>query len=180
MFVGMTAPASSISKEAARALTRDLDPGRFRFSLWRNVSMTTWTAQATLEAGHRILRLSRQLNLELPQGRSLIMFVCAGAPVPEQAASELLTEVYNRKLSGIVCIATVLEGSGFWASAILSKITSMRIAGGNDMAVRTQETIDEVVKWLPREHEQRTGVKLDPDELKAVMISVRALGTSDE
>lgn len=180
MFKGMNGRDSGLSKEAARALTRELDPGRFRFSVWRNVTMTIWTAQATWEAGERILRLSRQLNQELPHGRSQIMFICDGAPAPDQATSEMLTEIYNPKLSRIVCIAAVLEGTGFWASGIRSRITNMRIAGGNAMAVRTQESIDEVVTWLPREHEQRTGVKLDPNELNAVMFGVRALGTRDD
>jgi hypothetical protein len=176
----MKAPASGLSKEAVRALTRELDPGRFRFCVWRNVSLTIWSAQGTLEAAERILRVSRELNHEFPQGRSQIMFICSGAPAPEQAASELLTEVYNPKLSGIVCIAAVLEGSGFWASGIRSRMTSMRIAGGNAMALRTQETIDEVITWLPQEHAERTGVILAPTELKSVLLTVRALGTYDE
>ena len=175
----MTAPGSGLSKEAARALTRDLDPGRFRLCVWKNVTLTIWSAQATLEAAERVLRASRQLKREFPHGRSQIMFICDGAPAPEQATSELLTEIYNPKLSGISCIAAVLEGSGFWASGIRSRMTSMRIAGGNAMALRTQETIDAVITWLPQEHAERTGVILAPTELKAVMVAVRALGTYD-
>ena len=163
----------------ARATTRDLDPGRFRFSVWRNVSITMWTDQATLEAGERVLRVSRELNEEFPEGRSQVMIVADGTMPPDTAASELLTEIYNPKLSRIVCIAAVLEGSGFWASAIRGRMTSMRIAGGGAMAIRTQDTVEEVASWLPEEHAKRTGVTLSAVELRAVLQAVRAQGTRD-
>jgi hypothetical protein len=69
------------------------------------------------------------------------MFISDGASAPEQAATELLTEIYNPQSTGSVCIAAVLEGTGFWASGIRRRMTNMRIAGGNAMALRTQDTI---------------------------------------
>ena len=164
----------------ARAVTLDLDPGRFRFSVWRNVSITIWTAQATMDAGERVLRISRELNEQFPEGRSQVMVVADGTLPPDQATSEMMTEIYNPALSRIVCIAAVLEGTGFWASGIRSRMTNMRIAGGNVMAIRTQETVEEVAEWLPEEHAQRTGVVLNPAELKSVLQEVRALGTRDQ
>ena len=164
----------------ARAVTRDLDPGRFRFSVWRNVSITLWTDQATLDAGERVLKISHQLNEEFPEGRSQVMIVADGTLPPDAVTSEMLTEIYNPKLSRIVCIAAVLEGSGFWASGIRSRMTNMRIAGGNSMVIRTQETVEEVASWLPEEHALRTGVTLSAAELRAVLRAVRAQGTRDD
>ena len=69
----------------ARAVTLDLDPGRFRFSVWRNVSFTIWTAQMTKDAGERVLRISRELNEQFPEGRSQVMVVADGALPPDQA-----------------------------------------------------------------------------------------------
>jgi hypothetical protein len=176
----MSGSSPGLPPQAAHAVTIGLDPGRFRFSVWRNVSITLWTAQATLEAAERVLRLSRQLNREFPEGRSQVMIVSAGTAAPEGRASELLTEIYDPNVSRIVCIAAVLEGSGFWASGIRSRMTNMRIAAGNAMVLRVHETIDDVATWLPGEHLQRTGVKLSADELKTVLTSARALGTRDE
>jgi hypothetical protein len=176
----MPGPGAAEPSHDKLAVTRDLEPGRFRFSLWRNVSVTIWTAQATFEAGERVLRVSRQLSREFPQGRSQVMIIAPGAPAPDQATSELLTEIYNPQLSRIVCIAAVLEGSGFWASGIRSRMTNMRIAGGSAMMMRTHDRVEEVSSWLPSEHEQRTGVKIDPEELTAMLVALRALGTRDE
>jgi hypothetical protein len=176
----MPGPGDAAPSHDQFAVTRDLDPGRFRFSLWRNVTITIWTAQATLEAAERILRLTRALSREFPQGRSQVMIVADGAPAPDQATSEVLAEIYNPQVSRIVCIAAVLEGSGFWASGIRSRMTNMRIVGGNAMVMRTQDTLEEVATWLPSAHEQRTGVKIDPEQFKAMLLAVRALGTRDE
>jgi hypothetical protein len=174
----MSAPASGPSNET-QAVTLDLDPGRFRFSVWQNVSITIWTAQATMQAGHRILKLSRELSRKFPDGRSQVMIVAAGAPAPDDATTELLKEIYDPNVSRILCIAAVLEGQGFWASGIRSRMTKMRIAAGNAMAMNTLDAVEQVADWLPEEHAKRTGVTLDPDVLTSVLVATRALGTRD-
>lgn len=157
-----------------------MEPGRFRFALWQNVTFTIFTAQATLDAGQRILQVARGLSRSFPQGRSQVMFIAAGAPAPDAATSELLSVIYDPEKSGIRCIAAVLEGAGFWASGIRSRMTSMHIAAGNKMVLRTFDALDEVVSWLPDEHAKRTGVVLEPDALRAVLIHLRAQGTKAE
>jgi hypothetical protein len=173
----MSGPGSARSSQELQAVTLDHDPDRFRFSVWRNISITVWSAQATLDAAERVLRISRQLNLDFPEGRSQVMIICPRTPAPEGRASELLTEIYDPNLSRILCIAAILEGSGFWASGIRSRMTNMRNAAGGAMIMRTQETIEEVVSWLPDEHAQRTGVRVGASELKTVLTAVRRLGT---
>jgi hypothetical protein len=174
----MSAPASAAS-QATRAVTLDLDPGRFRFCVWRNVSVTIWTNQMTLEAGQRVLKLSRQLSREFPQGRSQIMVVTAGTMPPDETTTEVVKEIYDPKISRILCIAAVLEGEGFWASGIRSKMTMMRMAAGNAMAIRTDDSIEDVPTWLPQEHAKRTGVKFSASELRSMLLAVRALDTRD-
>jgi len=171
------ADLASESSQGPRAVTLELEPGRFRFSVWRNISVTMWTGQATIEAGHRILKLSRQLTREFPEGRSQVMIVKAGTPAPDDATTELLKDIFDPSLSRIVCIAAVLEGDGFWASGIRSRMTKMRIAAGSAMAIRTQDTVEEVATWLPEEHANRTGVKVSADALKAMLVASRALET---
>jgi hypothetical protein len=173
----MTAPASA-SSQATRAITLDLEPGRFRFSVWRNVSVTIWTEKMTFQAGQRVLKLSRDLTRQMPEGRSQVMIVTANTPAPDDETTQLLGEIYDPRLSRIVCIAAVLEGQGFWASGIRSKMTNMRIAAGNAMAIRTNDSVEEVATWLPEEHAERTGVSFSANELRSMLVAVRALGTS--
>lgn len=170
----------SVAPDANQATTLALEPGRFRFALWQNITITIWTAQATMDAGQRILQVARGLARSFPQGRSQIMIIAAGAPAPDADTSALLSVIYDPDKSGIRCIAAVLEGAGFWASGIRSRMTSMRIAAGNKMVMRTFDTLEEVVSWLPDEHAKRTAVVVEPDVLRAVLTHVRAQGTKAE
>lgn len=131
------------------------------------------------QAAERLLLRGRELKRRFPEGRSQVMFVCDGAPAPERAVSERLNGIYDPSVSGIVCVAAVLEGSGFWASGIRSMITNMRMTAGAAGAVRTQETIEEVVRWLPEEHLKRSGVRLNATALAEALTIVRERGTID-
>lgn len=175
----MSVPDSAPLSDAARAVTLELEPGVFRFSLWRNVSVTLWTAQATYATGERVLRVSRQLNRQLPEGRSQVLIVKDGTLAPDQETSEMMAEIYDPRVSRIVCMVAVLEGSGFWASSIRGRMTHMRLAVGGVTALSAHENIEGVVSWLPAEHVKRTGVRLNPDELRSMLLGVRALGTQD-
>ena len=167
----------SVPPEHARVTTLDLDPGRFRLCVWQNISVTLWTDRATLDAGRRILKIGRELAQRFPQGRSQVMLIAARAPAPDAATSELLAEVYDPERSGIVCIAAVLEGEGFWASGIRSRMTNMRIAAGSKIAMQALSSIDEVATWLPDEHLERTGVTIGAEALRTALVEVRQLGT---
>lgn len=133
-----------------------------------------------MDLGQRILQVGRSLTRSFPQGRSQVMFIAAGAPAPDPETSELLSVIYDPQRSGITCIAAVLEGAGFWASGIRSRITSMRISAGSKMVMRTFDALDEVATWLPEEHAKRTGILIEPDALRSVMRDVRALGTKPD
>ena len=45
--------------------------------------------------------------------------------------------------------------------------------------IRVADKLEQVVEWLPAEHTQRTGMKVTPSELRAVLTSTRALVAND-
>jgi hypothetical protein len=165
------------SLQPPRPITLDVEPGRFRFSIWRNVTVTIWTDQALRDSAERVLRISRRLGKHFPGGRSTVTFICAGAPVPEPAAHDVFTELYRSNPTGISCMGFVLEGEGFWASRMRSLVTSLRIAAGSTMALRMNDNLEELLTWLPREHEHRTGERISYAEFAAMLQTARAEGT---
>jgi hypothetical protein len=157
----------------------DVDPGRFRYSTWRNFSIGVWANQATQEAAERVLRLSRLMATQHPTGHSSVVFVLDGAPAPTPEANEIFAKVYDDKVSDLSCIAIVIEGGGFWASGIRSTITGIRLSTPGSVMIRVVDKIDQVLDWLPAEHLQRTGVNVTPAELKAALTATRALAAND-
>lgn len=144
-------------------------PGVFAYDSWKNVSIGVYVGQATPAAARELLAMSDHQARTFPEGRSSVVFVLdqLGAPPPE--ARPDLDRVYES--SGLACTAIVLEGSGFWASAIRSMTSNM--VRGQAVSVRAHTNLDEVVTWMPAEHQKRTKVELPPDDLKRALIYAR-------
>jgi hypothetical protein len=157
----------------------DIDPGRFRYSAWRNISIGVWADQATAEAAQRVLRVSHLMAGRYAKGHSSIVFVLDGTPAPTPEANEVFAKVYDDKISDLACMAIVIEGGGFWASRIRSTITSLRMSTPGAMMVRVADNVEHVLDWLPAEHTFRTGINVTASELKAVLSATRELAANE-
>jgi hypothetical protein len=157
----------------------DLDPGRFRYSAWRNITIGIWANQATAEAAQRILCVSKFMAKAHPEGHSSIVFVLDGTPAPSPEANEVFAKLYDHKVSDLACMAIVVEGRGFWASRIRSTITGLRMSSPGAMQMRVSDSIQDVLDWLPADHSKRTGVSVTAAELKAILVATRELASDD-
>jgi hypothetical protein len=154
----------------------ELVEGCFRIGMWRNVSIGVFAAQATRDIAERALRVSKHMHREHPAGHSSINFIVKGTPAPTEAADVVFAQVYDSRVSHLACLAMIVEGEGFWASRIRSRITGLRMAVGGLMVLHTDTSIEDVVSWFPAEHAKRTGTTLDPAELTRALVATRALG----
>jgi hypothetical protein len=157
----------------------DLDPGRFRYSAWRNLTIGVWAGQATQQAAERVLRVSRLMASQHAGGHSSVVFVLDGAPAPTPEANEVFAKMYDNKISDLSCMAIVIEGGGFWASRIRSTITSLRMSTPGAMMIRVSDKVEQVIDWLPAEHSERTGIKITSGELTTVLTTTRAQVAND-
>jgi hypothetical protein len=147
------------------------EPGVYGYESWKNMTIGVWVGQATLQAVRGVHALSREMELQYPEGRSSIVFVADQVAAPTPEARQEMVAVYERP--GLQCTAIILEGSGFWASGIRSMTSNLHRAAGSSMRLRVHTTIDEVIAWMPAEHQRCTGVALDCEELKRVVIEIR-------
>lgn len=160
-----------------RPETVEIDPGRFRYSLWENVSIGVWQNQATASAAERIHELSLRNAKRFPHGYSNVVFIMAGAPAPTPEGSKILARFYEQGATSIACIGIVLQGEGFWASGMRSMVLNMRMDKRSGMPIRVVDDIDSLLGWLPVEHARKTGVELDPDLLRRALTDARDRGT---
>lgn len=143
--------------------------GTVAYDLWQNISIGVWIGQATLSAVKSVFTMSERMAVDFPMGRSSVVFVLDQVAAPTAEARVELDKVYASP--GLACTAIVLEGSGFWASAIRSM--SANLARGGQAVVRAHTSVDEVVQWMPEEHCARTGVAVPPDDLKRALLFAR-------
>jgi hypothetical protein len=163
----------------ANATLLDCDPGRFRYSAWNNITVGVWADQATLEAAQRVIRISKWMTSRFPQGHSNIIFVLDGAPAPTPEATKIFSKVYDEKFSDLACMGIVIEGTGFWASAMRSMITGQRLHAPGNVRVRVCEGIDPLLEWLLPEHYARTRTRFQPQEIRSALSALRSLAATD-
>lgn len=155
-----------------------IEPQVFCYFALRNVTLAVWVGQATLPSLHVMGTVSREMVREHPEGHSSIVFILDKIPAPSEEASELISRAFNTR-SGLVCVAVVVEGTGFWGSAMRSMMGNARRAEGESRAMlRLHTSIDEVVAWLPDEHLRRTKVQLDAEQLRSSLRWVREHGAA--
>ena len=148
----------------------DTEPGSFYIASWKNVLMVRWESAADSAAVERLAKVSTALAAADPQSRRSnvhIITETGGLPTPTARAGfiELMKEHADR----LACVAIVVGGTGFLASALRSALTGMRLLAPRSFNYRLHGSVDEVLTWLPAEHHTRTGEELDSRRLGQVL-----------
>jgi hypothetical protein len=134
----------------------------YLFTAHHNVLIACWTAQGT---GPLIETLGKALSAFIavhPEGVSNVHVIAAGLPLATTEARDALGVLMKQHGSQLACVGTVLEGSGFWASATRGVIVGLQLMARNMFAMRTCATVSELVDWMPKPHTARTGIALEP------------------
>ncbi|HVW30292.1 MAG TPA: hypothetical protein VHC69_33270 [Polyangiaceae bacterium] len=149
------------------------EPG-FLAATWRNVGIVVWGKQATPSLAKKLEQFSDDLLARNPNGISAIHVITSTAALPDSATRAELDRLTNKYAKDLAVMGTVIEGTGFWASAMTSFITSLHWMSRKPFKVRTASDAADIANWAPPHHAAKTGVRFTPDELG------RALGLSRE
>jgi hypothetical protein len=149
----------------------DEEPGKYRFCRWQGNNIVVWFGPA---GGETVQRLDRMIP-EQPAGtmRSDVHVVLQGSGLPTSEARAGFVGMMKRMEGQLACVGVVIEGGGFWASAMRSAVTGLNILAPRPITMRVLGSIDDLVGWLPAEHERRTGVALDGDMLRQAVQEAR-------
>jgi hypothetical protein len=155
-----------------------LDRGAgYVFVAHKNVLIASWTAQGT---GPLIDALGRALGAfaeQHPEGISNVHIIAAGLPLANNDARAALSALMKKHDTDLACAGTVLDGTGFWASATRSVIMSLQLLTPSSFAVRTCGSDSELATWMLKPHAQRTGVTLDQQSLERAMAEARSIAS---
>jgi hypothetical protein len=149
--------------------------GRCHFSLYRNIAIGVWVAQADKAGAEAALNVAKTMAERCPDGHSSVAFLLDGLPGPDPEAMPLLTKLWAKR-PNLACSAMILEGSGFWASGLRSMVNNSRREGGGEVPLKIGTTVAEVVDWFSTLHAQKTGVAIPVDELADALTFARQLG----
>jgi len=150
-------------------------PGHYVIAAWGAVAIVRWMRQADGPAMKRVHESFAPVVKAHPRGVSFVHLVEADAGLPDAGARRALAEMMVSFAETTVGVGVLLMGNGFWASAMQSLLTGMRlVAPPRPWTMRFASRTSELSDWLPHVHEQRTKQRIDRAELEAVLNSVLA------
>jgi hypothetical protein len=139
-------------------------PGAYRVQLWKNVSICVWVGRATQLAAEELVSITQHtIEVVGPKQRfSFVHLVAEGIELPDSGARGVLVQIMKDYADHMGCAAVVLAGTGFWASAMRSFVTGVRVLAPRTFDLRVHAQIAELLEWYPAEHARRTGLEIDP------------------
>jgi len=146
-------------------------PGTMRVWNWQNLVVCAWRGQATSPAAAVLARIMRDLHARASDvRRSYIHLIPDQAGLPDAAARRTISNIMTDYEESIACVGVVIEGGGFWASAMRNVVIGLRVLRKTPFEYRIHATDEEVVSWLPQCHTQKTGVPLLGEDLRKLLL----------
>lgn len=151
----------------------DQEPGAFAFYKWQNLTIIVWASRATGPCVNRLAAVTRVAIDAHPEGITNIHLVARGVGVPTPEARDGFVDMMTTHSRRLACVAIVLEGGGIWAAALKTAIMGMRVLAPRSFLLRMHDSLEDVPRWVTREHLKRTGVLVHPKQLRSVLVEAR-------
>lgn len=142
--------------------------------VWKNVDILIWDKAPSPGGVRQMNRTVFQLLRDDKTMRSGVHVLTPTSGPPEGEARDEFHRFAQSHTKSVACAAVVVEHLGFMAGAIKSAVTAMLLVSGQHMNLRLFRTFDDVVKWLPRVHTERSGVAVEPAALLSLLQTTRA------
>ena len=179
MAVASPSPSSRVQPSEGPAGSRNLevlhDSGGFIMAAWKNVAIHVWTVEATMALVDALDGLSATFISAHPEGISAIHIIAKNPPLPPADVREALGKVTKRYANRLACVCHVVEGSGFWASALHGFLTGVHWLSRGPYRLHICSDIPAAARWVPAPHAGVTNVSIGVAELEEVLRSVRRL-----
>lgn len=137
-----------------------------------NVLLQSWRRRVTADAVLAGAAATERLLASLPASQFIVTLGVSDTAValPDERARAVSVEVLKKTIGRHRGIGTVLEGTGFAASAARAALTGIMMLSRNAVPQRTFASIDEAVPWVL---ERADNPALDARTLSAVVRAVR-------
>jgi hypothetical protein len=149
------------------------DANGLLMATWKNVALHVWTARATTAVVDSLDELSARFTGAHPEGISAIHIIANHTPLPERDVRERLSQVTVRHSKNLACVCHVVEGSGFWASALHSFLTGLHFLSRGPFKLHICSNLPAAARWLPTPHAERTNVSFVAQELEDAVTHLR-------
>jgi hypothetical protein len=145
------------------------EPGVVSLYGFENITIVVWHATPTLVAAQHLARVSQRRRVEFAHGLSVVHLVPGRFDMPDGPTRDAFVKLLRDGGGKLAVLGVVVGAGGFWASALRSLVTGLRVVsrGSFDLGLHTE--IRGVVDYLVPRHLTHTGVAVDPDQLTGML-----------
>ena len=145
------------------------EPGVVSLHGFENITIVVWYGKPTVTAAEQLARVSQRRRAEFEQGISAVHMVQGTFEMPDAATRDTFVKLLRDGGGKLAVVCVVIRGGGFWASAMRSLVTGLRVLsrGSFDLGLHTE--ISAAVDYLLPRHHAKTGVPISPEQLTAVL-----------
>lgn len=170
---GVDSPAEQTQSKLEALET---EPGVLSIYGFENISIFVWHAKPTLAAAQQLARVSMRRRAEFAHGISVVHLVQATFEMPDPATRDAFVKLL-RDGGGKLAVLCVIGGDGgFWASALRSLITGLRVLSRGSFDLGLHTDVGEAVKYLLPRHLEKTGVPINAEQLTSVLTKLFTAG----
>ena len=132
---------------------------------WHGVMSSVWATRTTFELVAEIEKLLVAVSKSYPKISAVHLITSSFSLPPADVRAKLgdLTQRYGDRLA---CSATMLGGTGFWASAIRGAVTGIQVIDLRRRRQRVFADLEELANWVAPKHNEATGSTITPQELR--------------
>jgi hypothetical protein len=155
--------------QPARLTVLGSHPHAMTIGAFKNIVICCWCGQAT---GPAVNTLRATVDAVLARGTELYTYIHVirdRVKLPDADARTGLIEVMRVYEARTACVAIVVGGSGFWASAMRNAVIGLRVVAPRSFEYRLHAEPSEVLEWLPQAHRKRSGIDIPTSVLDLLL-----------
>jgi hypothetical protein len=140
-----------------------------------NIGILVWHLPPTAAVVEALHRSSESRRKQYPTGMSFVHIGRVQLALLDPDARDAFVRI-TRELQGYVAAAVFLaKASGFMASALRSIVTGVLVLARSTSDIHYCDNPESVLTWLPPRHAAKTGVTIDFERLRRVLLEATGL-----
>lgn len=115
---------------------------------WRGHTLAIWEGTLTLRAAEAAARVVRRNVRARPRGSAYVAVLGSSLELPDAEFRQVFIQLGQELRDELRCIAAIIEGKGFVASALRGVVTGIGLAARLDHPLRCFATAEEAALWV--------------------------------
>lgn len=145
------------------------EPGVVSLYGFENITIIVWHGKPTVAAAEELTRVSQRRRAEFPHGISAVHLVQVTFEMPDGPTRDTFVKLLRDGGGKLAVVCVVIRGGGFWASAMRSLLTGLRVLSRGSFDLGLHTDLAAAVDYLLPRHHEKTGVPIGREQLSAVL-----------